>query len=168
MNHRPLIPRLLGITVLVLGLGRGVFLFGEWCEALLMSRRLQHRLELVYHDHLAGMERHPILLDDPPEGVSAAEHQGAAPLTIERSRKSETLGRFKAAVRYPLYALRMELVSWHGISSKALLGCLDVSTGEVAVQPSVTDPVPALCSPVSAAFSPPPGEGDGGNAAVRD
>jgi hypothetical protein len=168
MNDQPLFPRLLGLSVLALVLGSGLFVFAEWCEELLISRRLHSRLQLLHRYHLAGMDVRPKLMVDPPEEDSTAEEEPTTLLSIVWSGKTETLGRFKGAVRHPIYALRMELVQWHGFSEKQRVGCLHLNTGEVAVQPRFSDTIPELCSKVAEGFSPPRSDGGGEILGVRN
>ena len=168
MNDPPLLPKLLGLCVVLLPLGAGLFLFAEWCEDLLISRRLRSRLELLHRYHQGGLDVRPQLMVDPPEQDSAAQRHPATLLTIVWSGKTETLGRFEGAVRHPVYALRMEVVQWHGLATKQRLGCLSLTSGELAVQAGFSDTIPALCSTVAEAFSPPAGAGGGEMLGVRD
>ncbi|MGB5135024.1 MAG: hypothetical protein WBN89_07610 [Prochlorococcaceae cyanobacterium] len=168
MKDQPLLPKLLSLFVVALALGAGLFLFAEWCEELLISRRLHQRLESLHRYHLAGMNVRPELMADPPEQDSAAQRQPAPQLTIVWSGKTETLGRFEGAVRHPVYALRMEVVQWHGLSKKQRLGCVHITSGELAVQSRFSETVPPLCSEVAEAFSPPPAQGGGELLVVRD
>jgi hypothetical protein len=155
MNDQPLLPRLLPL-LLAAGTGAGLVMFAEWCEELLISRRLDQRLQLLHRQHRAGMDVPTVLLNRPPGADSAAHAPPSRSLGIVPIGDAEGPGQIHGAVLHPIYGLRLDVVQWHGFGKKQRLGCLHLNTGEVAVQRRFTDTIPVLCRPVAEAFPPRP------------
>jgi hypothetical protein len=137
----------------------GVWGFADWCEDLLISRRLHQRLQAMRSLRLAGLDGRDrswvdAEFDDDPEQRRVPDQRLVSVLSMLQGASAVPIpiGRFRAVVREPVYALRMDLVRWHGFSETWRVGCLHLGNAEIAVQSRSTDEIPPLCRAAAERF----------------
>jgi len=114
----------------------GFWMVAGWCEDLMISRWLHHRLRTARSLHLSGLNLGRKTWLDP----------GAA------RTDPVTKIRFRALVREPVYGLHVEVRRWNVLTEVWRVGCVNLLTGERAVQAWHAGAIPELCEEVAEAF----------------